>query len=290
MLNLFYIFLISAVFSRGGRGGSHGGPRGGGRGGGRCTSELSADEQLAYLSTALASIASSESTESITCEMSVESAWPHLSETGATRRLLRSGGRGGNNVQFDVNPGTEIGSLLFEDTCLTQVTLAVKNVEYVETSDESDSSESSRESDSDSSDCDDSEEEEAAADEEEAEETTDEEVVAEETTDEGVVAEETTDEEVVAEEADTELPPLRRALSDEDRVYAVVTLTQTNTEGDNVTTMDLTVKCSVDFNRDCESRGLRCRHGAYTYSVDGEDSVAEFRMDCQTLETGATCA
>jgi len=288
MLNLFYIFLISAVFSRGGRGGSHGGPRGGGRGGGRCTSELSADEQLAYLSTALASIASSESTESITCEMSVESAWPHLSETGATRRLLRSGGRGGNNVQFDVNPGTEIGSLLFEDTCLTQVTLAVKSVEYyvpveeedVETSYESDSSESSRESDSDSSDCNDSEEEEAAADEEEA---------AEETTDEEV-AEETTDEEVVAEEADTELPPLRRALSDEDRVYAVVTLTQTNTEGDNVTTMDLTVECSVDFNRDCESRGLRCTNGAYTYSVDGEDSDAEFRMDCQTLETGATCA
>jgi len=265
MLNLFYIFLISAVFSREGR----------------CTSELSADEQLAYLSTALASIASSNSTESITCEMSVQSAWPHLSDTGATRRLLRGRGRDrGNNVQFDVNPGTEIGSLLFEDTCLTQVTLAVKNVEYVETSDESDSSESSRESDSDSSDCDDSEEEEAAADEEEAEETTD----------EDVVAEETTDEEVVAEEADTELPPLRRALSDEDRVYAVVTLTQTNTEGDNVTTMDLTVKCSVDFNRDCESRGLRCRHGAYTYSVDGEDSVAEFRMDCETLETGATCA
>jgi len=274
MLNLFYIFLISAVFSRRGRGG----PRGGGRGGDRCTSELSADEQLAYLSTALASIASSESTESITCEMSVESAWPHLSDTGATRRLLRSRNRG-NNVQFDVNPGTEIGSLLFEDTCLTQVTLAVKSVEYyvpveeedVETSYESDSSESSRESDSDSSDCDDSEEEEAAADEEEA-------------------AEETTGEEVVAEEADTELPPLRRALSDEDRVYAVVTLTQTNTEGDNVTTMDLTVECSVDFNRDCESRGLRCTNGAYTYSVDGEDSDAEFRMDCQTLETGATCA
>lgn len=284
MLNLFYIFLISAVFSRGGRGGG----RGGHGGGGRCTSELSADEQLAYLSTALASIASSESTESITCEMSVESAWPHLSDTGATRRLLRD--RRGNNVQFDVNPGTEIGSLLFEDTCLTQVTLAVKSVEYyvpveeedVETSTyESDSSESSRESDSDSSDCDDSEEEEAAADEEEA---------AEETTDEAVVAEETTDEEVVAEEADTELPPLRRALSDEDRVYAVVTLTQTNTEGDNVTTMDLTVECSVDFNRDCESRGLRCSNGAYTYSVDGEDSVAEFRMDCETLETGATCA
>jgi len=274
MLHLFYIFLVSAVFSRGRRGG----PRGGGRGGERCTSELSADEQLAYLSTALASIASSESTESITCEMSVESAWPHLSDTGATRRLLPGRDRG-NNVQFDVNPGTEIGSLLFEDTCLTQVTLAVKSVEYyvpveeedVETSYESDSSESSRESDSDSSDCDDSEEEEAAADEEEA-------------------AEETTDEEVVAEEADTELPPLRRALSDEDRVYAVVTLTQTNTEGDNVTTMDLTVECSVDFNRDCESRGLRCTNGAYTYSVDGEDSDAEFRMDCQTLETGSTCA
>lgn len=280
MLYLFATLFISATLGKGsggGKGSGHGGRGSGhsGKGSGHSSCTVTVEEQNTNLDTFLAPFTSDSSDDSTTCHMRLmSSSWPHEDAVGATRRLLYGSA---TEVDFDVS-GKTVSTLQVNDVCLTTTSFTVSSVEfnYAVEVEESMAEEVVAE---DSSDCD------SDSDSSEVEESMAEEVVAEETT-EGDATEDNTN----------DLVPLRRNLGDSEesnRAYAVLTLTQTNS---NVS-FDLTVQCGVRYSTDadtCTPAELTCKHGDYSYNVAVEGAESEsveshFMMVCAADDSSDIC-